>query len=133
MNVVILSGNLTRAGELMGTPQGGILVKFGIAVNKRVKNSTTGQWEDQAHYFDCTMFGSEHNRRAQSLYDNGYFTKGRRVTVRGELRYSEWIDRDTGKKRSKVDIIVSDIEFERVQQTAPQQVAASIVDDEIPF
>ena len=103
INRVVLTGNLTRDPELRRTQSGMAIMSFGIAVNDRRKNSQTGEWEDYANFIDCTMFGS----RAESV--SNYLSKGSKVGLEGKLRYSTW-ERE-GQKRSKLEVIVDDIEF----------------------
>lgn len=103
INRVILSGNLTRDAELRTTQSGMAILAVGIAVNDRRKNTQTGEWEDYPNFFDCTMFGA----RAQNIAQ--YLKKGTRVMLDGKLRYSSW-ERD-GQKRSKVEVIIDDIDF----------------------
>lgn len=103
INRVILTGNLTRDAELRTTQSGLSIASFGIAVNDRTKNSSTGEWEDYANFFNCTMFG----KRAEGVAQ--YLTKGTRVGIDGRLHYSAW--ETDGQKRSKVDINVDNLEF----------------------
>ena len=103
INSIAISGNLTRDPELRQAGQTPVL-ELGVAVNERRKNQQTGEWEDVPNFFDCTMFGS----RAEKLQQ--YLTKGTKVAAEGRLRWSQWTAKD-GSKRSKVDIIVDDIEF----------------------
>ena len=103
INRVVLTGNLTRDPELRRTQSGMAIMTFGIAVNDRRKNSQTGEWEDYANFVDCTMFGS----RAESV--SNYLSKGSKIGLEGKLRYSTW-ERD-GQKRSKLEVIVDEIEF----------------------
>ena len=103
INRVNISGNLTRDGELRTTPGGTDVLSLGVAVNDRAKNQQTGQWEDRPNFVDCVMFGN----RAQSLAP--YLSKGSKVAIEGKLRWSQW-ERD-GQKRSKIEVIVDDIEF----------------------
>ena len=103
INRVIISGNLTRDAELRQTASGTSVLGFGVAVNDRRRNNQTGEWEDYANFVDCTMFG----QRAQAIAQ--YLRKGRKVAIEGKLRYSAW-ERD-GQKRSKLEVIVDDLEF----------------------
>ncbi len=105
INKVIVTGNLTRDAELRTTPGGTSLANFGIAVNDRRHNMQTDQWEDYANFFDCTIFG----RRAEALVQ--YLTKGTKVAIEGRLHFSSWEDKNTGQRRSKVDITVTELEF----------------------
>ena len=103
VNRVALSGNLTRDPEIRTTQSGMPVMSVGIAVNDSRKNSQTGEWENYANYFDCTMFGS----RAESV--SRYLSKGTKVVIDGKLRWSQW-ERD-GQKRSKVEVIIDNIDF----------------------
>ena len=122
INRVMLSGNLTRSPELKTTPGGMAVLQMGIAVNGRRKNSQTGQWEDVPNYFDLTMFGN----RAQAV--SQYLGKGTKVMVDGELRWRSWQDQN-GQNRSKVEVIVNEIEFARAAQ--PRQ--DSFATEDLPF
>lgn len=115
INRVSISGNLTRDGELRTTPGGTDVLSLGVAVNDRAKNQQTGQWEDRPNFVDCVMFGN----RAQSLAP--YLSKGAKVAIEGKLRWSQW-EKD-GAKRSKLEVIVDEIEFVGIRDQAPQQQA----------
>ena len=104
INRVMISGNLTRDAELRTTPSGTAILNFGVAVNDRRRNQN-GEWEDYANFVDCTMFG----RRAEALQN--YLKKGLKVAIEGRLHYSTWEDRNTGQRRSKLDVTVDELEF----------------------
>ena len=113
INRVNISGNLTRDPELRATQSGMQVLGFGVAVNDRRKNPSTGQWEDYPNFVDCTMFGN----RAESL--GRILRKGMKVAIEGKLRYSSW-EKD-GQRRSKLEVIVDEIELmSQNQQQAPQ-------------
>lgn len=103
INKVILAGNLTRDPELKTTGTGAQVLEYGIAVSRRAPGGEPGEWEDRPNYFDCTMFGD----RAEAL--SHHLSKGMKVAIEGELRYSSW-EKD-GERRSKVDIVVHELEF----------------------
>ncbi|MCL1798667.1 MAG: single-stranded DNA-binding protein [Eggerthellaceae bacterium] len=142
INRVIISGNLTRDSELRSTASGLPVLGFGVAVNDRRKNQQTGEWEDYPNFIDCTMFGA----RAESI--SRFLGKGTKVAIEGKLRWSQW-ERD-GQKRSKVEVIVDEIEFMSsrgadgsttsyapVPAAAPNapdiDVSSSVYDEDIPF
>lgn len=102
INRVILSGNLTRDPEMRATTSGLQIVNFGIAVNDRRRNSQ-GEWEDVPNFIDCVMFGS----RGEAV--SRYLSKGSKISLEGKLHYSSW-ERD-GQKRSKIEVVVDQIEF----------------------
>ena len=129
INKVMLTGNLTRDPDLRSTAGGMPVLGFGIAVNERHKNNSTGEWEDHPNFIDCTMFGA----RAQSV--SRFLSKGSKVAIEGKLRWSQW-ERD-GQKRSKIEVIIDEIEFmSRNNQPESEEapvVDASIYDTNIPF
>ena len=103
INRVVISGNLTRDPELRSTASGMSVLGFGVAVNDRRKNNQTGEWEDYPNFIDCTMFGA----RADAL--SRILAKGTKVAIEGKLRWSQW-EKD-GQKRSKLEVIVDEVEF----------------------
>lgn len=136
INRVNISGNLTRDPEVRTSASGSAIMHFGVAVNDRSKNQQTGQWEDRPNYIDCTMFGT----RAESV--SRFLSKGTKVAIEGKLRWSQWDDRKTGEKRSKVEVVVDEIEFMSGRSEGAQAVTrqasepvreASIYDEDIPF
>ena len=88
------------------------VLRFSVAVNDRVKNQQTGEWEDRVNWVDCSMFGS----RAEGV--SKYLGKGSKVCIEGKLRYSSWEDKNGGGKRSKLEVIVDEIEFMSQRQDA---------------
>lgn len=107
INRVNLTGNLTRDPELRQTPGGTAVLSFGIAVNDRRRNAN-GEWEDYPNFIDCVIFGG----RAEPL--SRFLSKGSKVALEGKLRWSSW-ERD-GQKRSKIEVIVDEIEFMSARQ-----------------
>lgn len=124
INKCQLSGNISRDPEIRQTASGMPVLTFGLAVNERQKNSRTGEWEDYTNWIDCTMFG----KRAESVHK--WLEKGKKVFVDGKLRYSQW-ERD-GQKRSKIEVIVEDIDFGFTNETKKSRAQESSYDD-IPF
>lgn len=116
INRVTLTGNLTRDAELRATASGMNVLSFGFAVNDRYFNKQTNQWEDRPNFVDCTLFGN----RAQSLAQ--WLVKGTKVAIEGKLRWSQW-ENDQGDKRSKLEVIVDEVEFLSAQRTQAQQQA----------
>jgi single-strand DNA-binding protein len=150
LNVVVITGNLTRDPELRSLPSGTSVCDLRVAVNTRRKNGATGEWEDKPNYFDVKVWGAQGENCARFL------AKGRPVGVQGRLEWREWETQD-GQKRQAVDIIADSVQFlggrddaqgggftasvggsrsdvpvdERDFQTAAS--GAGIGDDDIPF
>jgi single-strand DNA-binding protein len=105
LNVVVITGNLTKDPELRSTPGGTSVCKLRVAVNSRRKDSSTGDWVDKPNYFDVTVWGAQGENCANYLY------KGRPVAVEGRLEWREWEASDGSGKRQAVEIIANTVQF----------------------
>lgn len=135
VNTCALVGNLVRDPEVRAANSGSVVMNFSMAVNDREKNPQTGEWEDMPSYYDCVMFGN----RAEAV--SRYLSKGSKVAVRGHLKQRRWEAKD-GSKRSKVEIIVEDLEFMSRRSEEPayeepsrttQAPAMEFFDSDCPF
>lgn len=98
INQVILMGRLTRDPEQRTTTTGKTIASFSIAVDR------AGQ-DDSADFFDVTAWEKLGELVMQ------YLGKGRRVLVQGRLRQDSWDDKETGKKRSRIEVVATDVTF----------------------
>jgi single-strand DNA-binding protein len=105
VNVVVITGNLTRDPELRSTPGGTSVCKLRVAVNSRRKDGQTGEWVDKPNYFDVTVWGAQGENCAN------YLAKGRPVAIEGRLDWREWEAKDGGGKRQTVEIIANSVQF----------------------
>ena len=103
-NKVILMGNLTRDPETRSTPGGQSVTNFSLAVNRSWKGAD-GSQQEAVSYIDCVAWGKTGEIIAQ------YLGKGRAVLVSGRLDQRSWEDKETGGKRSKVEVVVEDFNF----------------------
>lgn len=128
INRVTITGNLTRDPEVKQTGGGMSVMKIGVAVNDRRKNPQTQEWEDVPNFIDCTMFGDRAAKVAQ------YLAKGSKVAISGRLRQETWETQD-GQKRSRVGVVVDDLEFmsRNQQQPQAQYQQPNVYDEDIPF
>ena len=102
VNVVVITGNLTRDPELRSTPGGTSVCKLRVAVNSRRKEGDN--WVDKPNFFDVTVWGAQGENCAN------YLGKGRPVAVEGRLDWREWEDQG-GNKRQSVEIIANTVQF----------------------
>lgn len=103
-NKVILMGNLTRDPETRTTPNGQSVTSFSLAVNRTWRNAN-GENQESVSYIDCVAWGKAGEIIAQ------YVSKGRALLVSGRLDQRSWDDKESGQKRSKVEVIVEDFNF----------------------
>jgi single-strand DNA-binding protein len=98
INQVILMGRLTRDPEQRTTTGGKTIASFSLAVDR-------GGDSDAADFFEITAWEKLGELVVQ------YLAKGRRVLVQGRLRQDSWDDKETGKKRSRVEVTATDVTF----------------------
>ena len=103
INVVVVTGNLTRDPELRSTQGGTSVCSLRIAVNSRRRNQS-GEWVYKPNYFDVTVWGAQGENCAN------YLSKGRPVAIEGRLDWREWESKDGGKRQS-VEIIANSVQF----------------------
>lgn len=103
LNKVLLMGNLTRNPELRYTPNGVAVCQFGLAVNRRFLSA--GQERSETCYVDILVWG----RQGETV--NQYMTKGSPIFLEGRLQMDQWEDKETGNKRSKLQIVAETVQF----------------------
>lgn len=101
INDVTLVGRLTRESELKYLNNGTPVLKFSIAVNRRMKSGDN--WEDEVSYFDIVLWG----KQGESIQQ--YLGKGKQIAVSGDLRQNRW--EQDGQNRSKVEVIASNVQL----------------------
>ncbi len=103
-NHVLLTGRLTRDPDLRYTQKGQPVCSFDIAVNRRYKDSASGEWKDDTTYVGIVAWGPMGERAKERL------KKGSPVHVEGRLTSSEYTDRD-GNKRKSLKITSRRVQF----------------------
>jgi len=103
-NKVILMGNLTRDPELRYTPKGTAIARLGVAVNRRW-TSEAGEQREETTFVDVDAFGKQAETIGQ------YMKKGRPIFLEGRLRLDSWEDKQSGQKRSKLNVVLESFQF----------------------
>lgn len=102
--IVTVVGNLTGDPELRWTQSGAAVAKFTIASTPRFYDRNSGQWKDgEAMFMRCSLWRDAASNAADSL------SKGMRVIAQGRLQQSNWEDRETGARRSAIEMQVDEI------------------------
>lgn len=99
---VTLIGNLTKDPDIKYMESGTAKTEFSIAVNHSWKDAND-EWQQKTSYFDCVLWRGAAEDAARIL------EKGLGVVVVGRLEQRTWDDKDTGQKRSKVEVIVDNV------------------------
>jgi single-strand DNA-binding protein len=110
LNKVMLIGRLTKDPETRTFASGGKVAHLRFAVNNRRKNLQTGAWEDVPVYLDVKAFNRETGRKLADLVEQ-YLRKGAQVYIEGHLVLEEWEDKNGGGKRSKLAVVMDDLQF----------------------
>ncbi|MBI4559068.1 MAG: single-stranded DNA-binding protein [Candidatus Hydrogenedentes bacterium] len=137
LNKVFLAGRLTRDPELRYLPSGSAVCKLGLACT-RVYRTKEGEKKEETLFINVTTW----TKTAE--YCGEHLKKGRPILVEGRLRANDWEDKNTGQKRTSIEI-----NAERIQQldwdgpagaaTAaaakpePRPIEEPIPEDDIPF
>lgn len=100
----VIVGNVTQDPELRTTTSGSKVCSFSIAVNRSYK-SATGENREQVSYINCVAWSKAAEVIAQ------YIKKGSPLLVSGRLDQRSWEDKNTGQKRSTVEVTVEDFTF----------------------
>lgn len=91
-NKIVLIGHVAREMELKTFGENKI-GKFCIATNRNFQKN--GEWQSVPMFIDVDCFGRTAERGTE------FVTKGAAILVEGELTMETWLDKDSGKKRTK--------------------------------
>ena len=134
MNLVFLTGRLTRDPDNRMTQRGQAICGFDIAVNRRYMDNASGEWKDEVTYVPVTVFADAAERAKARL------KKGVPVLVEGRLTMSEFVDK-SGQNRKilrvtgrRVQILQSADAFNHEDSDMAQaQDASEVAEDDVPF
>jgi len=124
LNKVMLIGRLTKDPEMVSFANGGKVAKIRFAVNNRKKNQSTGQWEDVPVYLDVEAFNREQGRKLADLVEQ-YLKKGHQVYIEGNLWMDEWTDKNDGQKRTKLKVVLQELQFLEGRQDGANNMGGS--------
>ena len=112
MNLVVLTGRLTRDPELKYGQSGMAFCKFTLAVNRMRK-------DDPADFISCTAFG----KTAELIGE--YLRKGSNTGVQGRIQTRTY--EVNGEKRYGTDVIVDRIEFLESRNSGENSFASNFI------
>jgi len=101
LNKVFLIGRLSRDTELRYTQSGDAVCSFGLAINHKFKQDE--ELKESVCFVDITVWSKSGEACAQHL------NKGSQVFIEGRLNYQTW-EKD-GQKRSKLEVVASNVQF----------------------
>jgi single-strand DNA-binding protein len=128
-------GNLTADPELRFTPSGAAVADFTVASTNRIKNKTSGEWEDgDTTFIRCSVW----EQYAENVADT--LRKGMRVIVTGRLKVRQY-ETTAGAKGTSVECTADEVgvllknatgQITRNNQQAQQRPAAKTTQRVVP-
>lgn len=103
-NFVLLSGRLAFEPDNRVTGGGTALCSFRLAVNRRFKDTKTGEWKDDTAWVPVEVWGDAAERLKDKL------AKGSPVHVEGRLKSEEFEDK-SGQKRRALKVVARRVQF----------------------
>ncbi len=97
LNRILIAGRLTRDPDLRYTSSNRPYCRLGLA-NTRYYKDRDGERREETTFVDVAVWGPQAEWAGERL------SKGRPVLVEGSLRSNEWEDKQTGQKRTKVEV-----------------------------
>ena len=122
-NITVVAGNLVRDVELRYTPNGKAVCNLNLAIN-----NTYGKGEEKKQdtvFMDVVVW----NGMAEAC--NNYISKGSPIYVEGRLSQESWEDKE-GKKRSKIKIIATRVQFLGPKKEEKEIDIGEVLDETIP-
>lgn len=104
MNVIMITGRLTRDPESRMTQSGKEVVNFCVAVNRVGKDAG-------ADFVNCVAFGK------QAEVIGKYFIKGMKIDLTGRLQTGSYTDKN-GNKVFTCDVVAERVEFGESRKAA---------------
>lgn len=137
MNVVIITGRITKDLEVRYTPSQMAVTSFTLAVDRPVKKGE----EKQADFIRCTVFG----KQAEML--EKWARKGNRIAIEGRIQTGSYQNKN-GDTVYTTDVIANRVEIidwpekdgengnQTVSRATPEQVVAdsfAAISESVPF
>ncbi len=104
LNKVMLMGNITRDIEVRHTTSNQAVATIGLAMNRKWK-TPEGEAREEVIFVDCDAWG----RTAEIIAQ--YFSKGKPIMIEGRLKLDQWDDKQTGKKQSRLKVVIENFFF----------------------
>lgn len=99
LNKVLIAGRLTRDPELKYIASGRAVCRLGLANSRHFRDKNSGERREDTSFVDVTVWDKQAEWIGEKL------KKGRPVLVEGRLKSDMWDDKNTGQKRTKVEIV----------------------------
>lgn len=99
LNKAMLIGNIVNDPEMRTTPNGQNVTSFRVATNRRWKNQSTGEYNEDSQFHSIVAWGKLAEICSQ------YMSKGQKVYIEGRITTRSWDDAQTGQKRYMTEVV----------------------------
>jgi single-strand DNA-binding protein len=120
LNRVTLLGHAGKDPQVHILPSG-TLVNLSLATSERFKDSR-GEWQERTEWHNLVGY----QRTGEILRD--YVKKGSRLYIEGSLRTRSWEDRESGQRRYRAEVVVTDVNL-LSQAPAANDLSGPVPDD----
>lgn len=134
LNLIIVSGRLTRDPDIRMTQKGSTVCSFGIANNRSYLDPSSNEWKEEVSYMSVTAFGMLADRLKDKI------KKGTPVIIEGRLVMNEFTGKD-GQQRRELRINANRVQVvpavastqEAGTAASSEENATEVVEDDVPF
>lgn len=134
LNLIIVSGRLTRDPDIRMTQKGSTVCSFGIANNRSYLDPSSNEWKEEVSYISVTAFGMLADRLKDKI------KKGTPVIIEGRLVMNEFTGKD-GQQRRELRINANRVQVvpavastqEAGTSASSEENATEVVEDDVPF
>ena len=107
-NVNAFTGRLTQDPETKSpnNPDGKSYIEMSIAVNGYKRK---GNDKEDVMFLDCMVFGQSAQYLAETAFEGRGALRGDMLAVSGYMTQDRWKDKETGKGRSKIKLMVNSV------------------------
>ena len=132
LNLIIVSGRLTRDPDIRMTQKGSTVCSFSIANNRSYMDPSTNEWKEEVAYMSVTAFAGLADRLKEKI------KKGTPVIIEGRLVMSEFTDKAGQQRRelrinaSRVQIVPAGVGNQETGANTNEE-ATEVAEDDVPF
>lgn len=135
VNIIIISGRLTRDVDLRYTPTGTPVANMSIAFDRNYQKN--GEWVQDTSFMDVTVWSNLGERCATELH------KGSPILIEGYLQTRTYTDRNNNN-RKVAEIVARRVNFleksdsyqnqpKEQKKDQTEELKADVTDDDVPF
>lgn len=132
LNLIIVSGRLTRDPDIRMTQKGSTVCSFSIANNRSYLDPSTNEWKEEVSYMSVTAFAGLADRLKERI------KKGTPVIVEGRLVMSEFTDKSGQQRRelrinaNRVQVVPTGAGAQEAGASTNEE-ATEVAEDDVPF